>query len=89
MAATAAPLPHREPPARRPNVPSAAVRLPAVRDYEQVDREIIGNPRPSLAWFVAPGIAVTCLVIGAPTGTYQIHEGLGAPGYHPPTMGGA
>ena len=27
--------------------------FPAVRDYEQVDREIIGTLRPTLGWFVA------------------------------------
>ena len=42
MATAAAPM---EP---RPNVPSATVRLPAVKDYEQVDREIIATLRPTL-----------------------------------------
>ena len=37
----------------RPNIPSALVRLPAVKSYEQVDREIIGTLRPSFGWFVA------------------------------------
>src|SRR5918992_599586 len=87
MAAPAIPLPHREP-AGRPNVPSAQVRLPAVRDYEQVDREIIGTLRPTLAWFAALGLAVLCLIIGASAWTYQIYDGLGAAGDHPPTMWG-
>ena len=41
-----------------------ANRLPAVRDYEQVDREIIGTLRPTLGWFAALGIAILCLLIG-------------------------
>ena len=70
MATTAAPLPHRDPGRDgRPNVPSAHVRLPAVRDYDQVDREIIGTLRPTLAWFVALGIAVQGLVNGASSWT--------------------
>ena len=54
MATAATPYPAPE----RANVPSAAVRLPAVRDYEQVDREISATLRPSLAWFTALGIAI-------------------------------
>jgi hypothetical protein len=79
VAVTAAPLPHREP-AERPNVPSATVRLPAVRDYEQVDHEIIGTLRPTLGWFAALGAAVLALVIGISAWMYQIYEGLGAAG---------
>jgi len=30
----------------RPNIPSAAVRFPAIKSYEQVDREIIGTLKP-------------------------------------------
>ena len=58
MAATARPLPEpqRVPDGHRPNVPSAAVRFPAVRDYEQVDREIAGTLRPTLGWFAALGV---------------------------------
>ena len=41
MATTATPLPGGQ----RPNVPTAAVRFPAVKDYEQVDREIAGTLR--------------------------------------------
>ena len=50
---------------QRPNIPSAGVRFPAVRDYEQVDREIAGTLRPTLGWFAALGIAILCLLIGA------------------------
>ena len=39
MATTAAPSRTVE----RPNIPSAAVRFPAIKDYEQVDREIAGT----------------------------------------------
>src|SRR5947209_10789748 len=80
--------PRRDEPVRRPNIASAGNRLPAVRDYEQVDREIIGTLRPTLGWFAALGTAVLCLLIGASAWTYQIHEGLGAAGYHPPVMWG-
>src|SRR3982751_6546538 len=75
-------------PVRRSNIPSASNRLPGVRDYEQVDREIIGTLRPTLGWFAAVGTAVLCLLIGISAWTYQIHEGLGAAGYHPPVMWG-
>ena len=74
--------------AERPNVPSAAMRFPASSDYEQVDREIAGTLRPTLGWFAALGIAILCMLIGATTWTYQIHEGLGAAGYQPPVMWG-
>ena len=80
--------PRRDDGAQRPNIASAGNRLPAVRDYEQVDRDIIGTLRPTLAWFVALGTAVLCLLIGISAWTYQIHEGLGAAGYHPPVMWG-
>ena len=87
MAASAAPLsPLDETP--RPNIPTAAVRLPAVKDYEQVDNEILATLRPSAGWFAALGVAILCLLIGAATWIYQIYEGLGAAGYHPPTMWG-
>src|SRR5581483_5336106 len=91
MAATAAPYPDdRDVPATavRPNIPSAAVRFPAIRTYEQVDREIAGTLGPSLGWFAALGIAILCMLIGATAWTYQIHEGLGAAGYQPPVMWG-
>ena len=43
MATTATPLPGGQ----RPNVASAGVRFPAVKDYEQVDREIVGTLGPT------------------------------------------
>ncbi len=82
MATTATPYPDGQ----RPNVPSAAVRFPAVRSYEQVDSEIAATLGPSLGWFGALGIAVLCMLIGATAWTYQIYEGLGAAGYQPPVM---
>jgi molybdopterin-containing oxidoreductase family membrane subunit len=84
MATTATPLPGGQ----RPNIPSAAVRFPAIKTYEQVDREIAGTLGPSLGWFAALGIAILCMLIGASAWTYQIHEGLGAAGYQPPVMWG-
>ena len=84
MATTASPIPA----GKRPNVPSAAVRFPAVRDYEQVDNEIAGTLKPTIGWFAGLGIAILCMLIGATTWTYQIHEGLGAAGYQPPVMWG-
>ena len=82
MAATSAPVPaYPDDPSRRgnrPNVASADVRLPAVRSYEQVDREIRATLHPSLGWFALLGVAILCMLIGASTWTYQIYEGLGA-----------
>src|SRR3954453_12938520 len=75
-------------PVQRPNIASAGNRLPAVRDYEQVDRDIINTLRPTLGWFAALGIAILCLLIGITAWTYQIHEGLGAAGYPPPVIWG-
>src|SRR6478609_2256520 len=80
--------PRPDEPVQRPNIASAGNRLPAVRDYEQVDRDIISTLRPTLGWFAALGIAILCLLIGISAWTYQIHEGLGAAGYHPPVMWG-
>src|SRR5215203_3163850 len=80
--------PRREDGVQRPNIPSAGNRLPAVRDYEQVDRDIISTLRPTLGWFAALGTAVLCLLIGISAWIYQIYEGLGAAGYHPPVMWG-
>ena len=71
-----------------PNVASANVQLPAVRDYEQVDREISATLRPTLAWFTALGIAVLALLIGIAALMYQIYYGLGVAGYNPPVMWG-
>ena len=87
MATTATPLPGNSE-GHRPKIASAAVRFPAVRTYEQVDDEIAGTLRPTLGWFAALGLAILCLLIGISAWTYQIHEGLGAAGYHPPVMWG-
>jgi Ni/Fe-hydrogenase subunit HybB-like protein len=72
----------------RPNIPSAAVRFPAIKSYEQVDREIMGTLQPTLGWFVALGIAILCLLIGATTLTYQFYEGIGVTGLRQPVMWG-
>src|SRR4051812_18296580 len=73
---------------RRPNIASSDVQLPAVRDYEQVDREIIGTLRPSLAWFIGLGVAIFFLLVGISAWMYQIYSGLGVAGYNPPVMWG-
>jgi Ni/Fe-hydrogenase subunit HybB-like protein len=73
---------------RRPNIATAGVQLPAVPDYETVDRDIIRTLNPTKKWFMALGLAVLCLIIGASSWTYQIHEGLGVAGYNPPVMWG-
>ena len=72
----------------RPNIASAGFQLPAVKDYEQVDREIIATLRPTGGWFVLLFTAITCLLIGIACWMYQIHEGLGVAGYSPPVMWG-
>src|SRR5689334_7949824 len=86
MATVTKPVPADEP--RRPNIASASVQLPAVRNYEQVDREIIGTLRPTLAWFIGLGVAVLALLLGITAWMYQIHQGLGVAGYNPPVMWG-
>ncbi|MBW7935014.1 MAG: polysulfide reductase NrfD, partial [Gemmatimonadaceae bacterium] len=73
---------------RRPNIATANVQLPAVRDYEQVDREITATLRPSKAWFLMLMIAMVFLAIGVASWMYQIHQGLGVAGYNPPVMWG-
>ena len=50
-----------------PNVASADIQLPAVRDYEQVDNEIISTMSPTAGWFMALGGAILCMLIGATT----------------------
>src|SRR5512132_2005777 len=77
-----------EEPYRRPNVASANVQLPGVRDYEQVDNEVISTLRPTKAWFGALAVAVLCMLWGAGMWTYQIYWGLGNAGYQPPVMWG-
>jgi molybdopterin-containing oxidoreductase family membrane subunit len=80
--------PARDDAPRRPNIAAAGLPLPAVKDYEQVDRDIIATLRPTKGWFVLLFTAITCLLIGATCWTYQIHEGLGVAGYAPPVMWG-
>src|SRR4051812_27262478 len=87
MATITRPLPENDEP-RRPNIASADVQLPAVRDYEQVDREIIGTLRPTLPWFTGLGVAVFFLIVGISAWMYQIYSGLGVAGYNPPVMWG-
>jgi molybdopterin-containing oxidoreductase family membrane subunit len=82
MAATVAPE------VMRPNIPSAGIQLPAVKDYEQVDREIGATLNPTKGWLASLAVAVVCFLIGATTWTYQIHQGLGVAGYNPPVMWG-
>jgi len=71
-----------------PNIPSANVQLPAVRDYEQVDNEIADTLRPTLGWFVLLGIAIAMFLWGVFAETFQIYWGLGNAGYQPPVMWG-
>jgi Ni/Fe-hydrogenase subunit HybB-like protein len=73
---------------RRPNVASANVQLPGVRDYEQVDIEVSGTLNPTKKWFLALCVAIACMLWGAATWTYQIYWGLGNAGYQPPVMWG-
>jgi molybdopterin-containing oxidoreductase family membrane subunit len=86
MAAVTRPVPAEEP--RRPNIATAGMQLPAVRDFEQVDREIIRTLRPSLGWFIGLGVAVLALLLGITAWMYQIYTGLGVAGYNPPVMWG-
>jgi len=87
MATVTQPMPARDEP-RRPNLARADIQLPAVKDYEQVDREISGTLRPTLAWFLGLGVAVFFLLIGISAWMYQIYSGLGVAGYNPPVMWG-
>ena len=72
----------------RPNVASANVQLPGVRDYEQVDNEIAATLTPSGGWFAALGVSILLFLWGAGTWVYQIYWGLGNAGYNPPVMWG-
>ena len=54
-----------------------------MRDYEQVDRDVIATLQPSLGWFAALGLAILALLLGIAAWTYQIYEGLGAAGAAP------
>ncbi|MFL5525949.1 MAG: hydrogenase, partial [Gemmatimonadaceae bacterium] len=82
MATITRPVPARDEP-RRPNTATAGVQLPAVEDYEQVDREIVGTLRPTLGWFIGLGVAVLALLLGISAWMYQIYTGLGVAGYNP------
>ncbi|MEX1185178.1 MAG: NrfD/PsrC family molybdoenzyme membrane anchor subunit [Gemmatimonadaceae bacterium] len=72
----------------RPNIASADVQLPAVRDYEQVDNEISATLSPTGAWYIGLFTAITFLLIGIAAWMYQIYSGLGVAGYNPPVMWG-
>ncbi|PHX97634.1 MAG: hydrogenase [Gemmatimonadetes bacterium] len=88
MATLAEPgLDHNDGP-KRPNIARAGLQLPAVKDYAQVDREIIATLRPTKAWFTLLMASITCLGIGAASWIYQIYSGLGVAGYSPPVMWG-
>jgi len=69
-----------------PNVPRAGVRLPAVRDFEQVDRDITSVLHPTAAWLLMLLVAVGMLALGISAWMYQIYAGVGVAGYHPPVM---
>jgi Ni/Fe-hydrogenase subunit HybB-like protein len=71
-----------------PNIATANVPLPAVRDYQQVDREIIGTLTPTPAWWGGLAVAMSCLGIGIIALMYQMYYGLGVAGYNPPVMWG-
>ncbi|HET6679898.1 MAG TPA: hydrogenase, partial [Gemmatimonadaceae bacterium] len=72
----------------RPNVASANVQLPGVRDYAQVNDDIAGTLRPSGGWFIGLGVAILLFLMGAAAWIYQIYWGLGQAGYEPPVMWG-
>jgi molybdopterin-containing oxidoreductase family membrane subunit len=71
-----------------PNVATADVQLPAVRDYEQVDEEITATLRPTWRWLAAFGASVVVMLWGAGVWMYQIYWGLGQAGYSAPVMWG-
>ncbi|MCA2988893.1 MAG: polysulfide reductase NrfD, partial [Gemmatimonas sp.] len=73
---------------RGPNIASADVQLPAVRDYEQVDRDIIATLGFTKKWFIGLALAVLAMLCGASAWIYQIYWGLGQAGYEPPVMWG-
>jgi molybdopterin-containing oxidoreductase family membrane subunit len=72
----------------RPNLPSADIQLPAVKDFEQVDNEIAATLGPSKGWFLGLAASVAAMLVGAGAWTYQIYGGLGHAGYTPPVMWG-
>ncbi|HEY5440782.1 MAG TPA: NrfD/PsrC family molybdoenzyme membrane anchor subunit, partial [Gemmatimonadaceae bacterium] len=73
---------------RGPNVATASNRLPGVKDYAQVDREILRTLQPTLVWFVLLGVSVLLVVLGGATWAYQIYEGTGVAGYRGPVFWG-
>jgi len=79
---------HGVPKLRRPNIAAAGLQLPAVKDYEQVNRELLATLRPTKGWFVALFAAIACLALGITAWMYQIYWGLGVAGYNPPVMWG-
>ena len=87
MATLAQPIDERDD-MRRPNIATADVQLPAVKDYEQVDREISATLHPTVAWFIGLGTAIFFLLLGIAAWNYQIYNGLGVAGYNPPVMWG-
>src|SRR6476659_4005639 len=88
MATVARPYRESEEVLMRPNIATADVQLPAVKDYEQVDREISATVHPTVAWFIGLGTAIFFLLIGISAWMYQIYNGLGVAGYNPPVMWG-
>ena len=72
----------------RPNIPTAGLQLPAVQDYEQVDREIGETLNPTKVWFGGLALAIFFLLIGLSAFIYQTYYGLGVAGYEPPVMWG-
>ena len=82
--------PHEEipEPSRYPNVASSLVRLPGIRDYEQVDNEVLATLTPTTKWLIALAIAIGALLIGIVAFLYQMYMGLGVAGYNPPVMWG-
>ena len=62
---------------RGPNIASADVQLPAVRDYEQVDRDIIATLGFTKKWFMGLSVAIVAMLCGASAWLFQIYWGLG------------
>jgi Ni/Fe-hydrogenase subunit HybB-like protein len=75
-------------PLKRPNIPAAGIQVPAVKDFEQVDNEILATLKPTKGWFIGLGLAIAAMLVGASAWTYQIYWGLGNAGYNPPVMWG-
>jgi Ni/Fe-hydrogenase subunit HybB-like protein len=75
-------------PLKRPNIPAAGIQVPAVKDFEQVDNEILATLKPTKKWFLGLGLAIAAMLVGASAWTYQIYWGLGNAGYNPPVMWG-